>query len=213
MFNLNNSLLLQPLASLGNCVALNINVDDQLFRKEIETVSQFWKPYNPRKKILRYGISLTSIDGKLGGNDLDSLTELNKIHRTNYQEKDFRIKTEAVNYFSSLRQVFEAFDDHLGRCHILKLDKGGHFPPHRDAYLPSLSCYRLLILGLNCGRDEFYFTIEDERVHLDPWIPYFIDTRKVHAAFSFVDNAVLVVLNIIISEASILKALSMVKIK
>ncbi len=91
-----------------------------------------WVQYNPRKSINRKGLSVTSLDGGFSGiPDLDSLREYNILNNTNYTELDFKNRTSIINHIPELNQLLDAFPDH-GRCHFLKLDQGGFFPPHRD---------------------------------------------------------------------------------
>ena len=55
-------------------------------------------PYNPRTKIDREGLSITSLHGDIDGvPDLDSLHQYNIENGTNYEEKDFRTLTEVYH--------------------------------------------------------------------------------------------------------------------
>ena len=37
------------------------------------------------------------------------------------------------------------FEGYVGRSHFIRMDKGGHFPPHRDHMLPEVDTMRLFI--------------------------------------------------------------------
>ncbi|MBX3032387.1 MAG: hypothetical protein KF865_00555 [Bdellovibrionaceae bacterium] len=71
-------LLLQAMSALGPAVELGFHIDAGQFERDLQAFQGDWKPYNPRKNIARQGLSLTSLDGGLGGiPDLDSLMEYN----------------------------------------------------------------------------------------------------------------------------------------
>ena len=64
------------LSNLGDVVPLNISVNIEKTRKELEYFKDEWKQYNPRKPNPRQGLSITSYDGKLSGiPDLDSINK------------------------------------------------------------------------------------------------------------------------------------------
>ena len=213
MSQLTNSHLLYPLASTGAYSALNISIDAIEFQKDLESFKDQWRPYNERKNIPRFGLSLTSLDGRTDGFDLDSLLEIYENTGSAYSEDDFKALTPIAKNFPSLQPLLDPFKEFLGRSHILRLDRGGHFPPHRDDFRPNLPTYRILMLANHCNENEFYFMLKDQRIHLKPWVPYFVDTRLEHAVFSFVDGSVQVVLNVIISEDSVNKALGLLEVK
>lgn len=212
--NLNpQTLALLPLSSLGPVVELDFKIDESLFQSEVKELNSFWRSYNPRKNIKRYGLSLTSLDGNDSGiPDLDSIKEFNKENGTNYIESDFKVPTKSYHKISALSSALHYFKEDLGRSHLIRLDQGGHFPPHRDAYIEP-SCFRILIPCTNCEKDQFVFLLENKRVELTPWRAYYIDTRLEHSVFSFVDNSVQVVLNVMLSPETVAKALNKVKIK
>jgi len=69
-------MLYQNLLSFGDKIELNLFCNVGNLLKEIKDFQ--WHQYNPRKEMNRHGLSVTSLDGKLGGVDLDSLYEYNK---------------------------------------------------------------------------------------------------------------------------------------
>jgi hypothetical protein len=68
--NIYNNLL-----AFGDKIKLRISCNPEKLLDEIKDFP--WHRYNPRKEINRYGLSVTSLDGQLGGIDLDSLYEYN----------------------------------------------------------------------------------------------------------------------------------------
>lgn len=139
--------------------------------------------YNPRKNINRLGLSITSLDGNLSGiPDLDSLLEYNKENNTAYVEKDFKIKTPVFD--QELKIVLDPIKDSIFRSHILKIQPGGFFPPHRDFFGLSIDSFRLLIPLANCNPPTFNFVIDDKLQFWEDGYVYFIDTAKMHYLFN-----------------------------
>ena len=72
------------LLTFGDIIELDLSCDTSQL---INNISKYeWLKYNPRKDINRYGLSVTSLDGKLTGIDLDSISEYNKENNTSYNE-------------------------------------------------------------------------------------------------------------------------------
>ena len=199
MTNTDSNLLLH-LASLGDIVPLDFRIDISKLEKELDPFSSYWKTYNPRKPNNRQGLSITSLDGKLSGiPDLDSLYEYNKQNNTNITEADINVKTPVASDISVIQRLLNTFDT-LGRSHFIRLNRGGFFPPHRDGKILGVTCFRVLTMCHNCNPGQFVFLYEDKKVYLEPGRPYFINTRKEHSVFSYVDNSVQCVLNIPLTE-------------
>ena len=68
--------------SFGDFIPLKISCNVSKLFDEIKHFS--YSKYNPRTDIERYGLSITSLDGELGGIDLDSFKQYNEEHNTNY---------------------------------------------------------------------------------------------------------------------------------
>ena len=196
----NSIYLQQKLLSLGNVVPLDLNINFGETKQTISAYKEHFKPYNPRKKeYKRYGLSLTSQDGSLSGiPNLDSLYEYNKLHGTNFNEPDFRKWTSVFNDCSSLKEAMKPFHNCMGRSHILRLDKGGFSPPHRD--LCGIS-FRLLI-SLS-GIHSHIFILDEKRIFLEDGQLYFINTLLSHSLFSFKDGSLFVIFNIDLTEEAV----------
>jgi hypothetical protein len=174
-----------------------------------------WVQYNPRKSINRKGLSVTSLDGKYSGiPDLDSLREFNILNNTQYRENDFKIRTDIVNRISELNILLDTFPDH-GRCHFLKLDAGGFFPPHRDNVSPHSvpSNFRLIVPINNFKKNQLEWIQNGSLTYFELGKVYFINTTKVHSIFSFVDNAICFVMNVMSTELSLKTLIKNLKVK
>lgn len=160
--------------------------------------------YNLRKDIRRYGLSITSLDGGVSGiPDLDSLYEYNKENNTRYSERAFRSFTPVFN-FKSLKNILEPIKKYLFRSHVLKLDPGGFFPPHRDFRGMNIDSFRLIIPLKNLNPPGFNFILEDKLVHWSYGTVYFVDTAKMHYLFNASFNpSYMIVLNVDLNEETI----------
>ena len=188
------------LSNLGDVVPLNVSVNIEKTRKELEYFKDEWKQYNPRKPNPREGLSITSLDGKLSGiPDLDSLIEYNKLNNVQVKEIDINVRTAVAEKVQSITPLLDIFDT-LGRSHFIRLNRGGFFPPHRDSKILNVNCFRVITLCHNCKRSDFNFIYEDRLLNLKPGVPYYINTRKVHSVFSYVDDSVQCVLNVPLTE-------------
>ena len=164
-----------------------------------------WVQYNPRKNINREGLSITSLDGGLSGKpDLDSLYEYHKETGIVLNETHFTIKTPVYKYF---KQWLDPLENYLGRTHVIRLNRGGFFPPHRDNKHSNIDSFRLF-LPLNYNKMQNFFLLENNRMEFENGMLYFIDTAKMHTLFNTGETPFyFVVANVILSNESVDKTL------
>jgi len=164
--------------------------------------------YNPRTNIDRWGLSLTSLDGGVTGiPDLDSIKQYNTEHNTTYIEDDFNVPTPAYHYFKPVLNLFKPW---LFRTHILKLNPGGYFPPHRDAI--TLKSFRLIIALKNTKSPAVQFLIEDRVLHFEEGRLYFVDTVKEHQLFnSSNDPSYWLVMNVKVTKEAVATLLNLIQ--
>ena len=187
------------LLSFGDLIPLKLKCDvKKLFDETEEFV---YLKYNPRKDIERYGLSITSLDGSLNGIDLDSIKEYNKENNTEYDELSFNKFTKVYHTSSEIQKIVEPFKNHIGRSHILSLQEGGYFPPHRDlpVYVEQQNSLRILVPLNGCNPPDMYFMYEDKPLHFEHGRAYFLNTNKSHNLFSF-KGSDMIVLNIKTNE-------------
>lgn len=200
--------ILDTLADLGDFFELDFKIDPASVMKSISPYSNLWEQYNPYKpEVRRKGLSLTSLDGSMGGvPDLYSLREYYRREGKLYYESDFRVPTEVYRSCIELQPILNHFAPFLGRSHFLKFGRRGFFPPHRDgAGMDFPDCFRILSPINNINRDSFSFLLGDNRLDLKLGSVYFLNTLAVHSAFSFSEDAILLVCNIILNEESVEK--------
>lgn len=162
-----------------------------------------WKVYQPHKPgYNRFGLSITSLDGEFSGEpDLYSLREYYKIHGKKFLETDFKKRTNIVELLPELNPLLDFFEPDLGRTHFLRLDKGGFFPPHRDnGARADVETFRILVPINNMNVNLMKWIQEEKVLRLEPGRVYFINTTRLHSLFSFVDNCIMLVMNVRASE-------------
>ena len=171
--------------------------DPQKILQELETFSQEWKPYNPRKKVAREGLSVTSLDGGFSGvPDLDSIREYCIKHSVVLGEHSFNQETPAADI---VRTYMDPFKGHVGRTHFIRMGKGGHFPPHRDNRRASVSTMRLFVPIENCNPPRTFFMLDREPLVFEHGRAYFINTCIEHTVFSCYPSLFLV-MNIVVND-------------
>lgn len=201
-------------STFGDVIELDFPVWNVQATSTILNNSPEWKVYNPRKSNNRFGLSVTSLDGGYSGiPDLDSLIEFNKVNETDYGESQFNKRTPIVDIIPELPVLLDSFKA-VGRCHFLRLDSGGFFPPHRDngSQLPSHS-FRVIVPLMNTSQRDWKWLQGDTSLRLETGKTYCINTSKEHSVFSFVDNCVLFVMNIPATVANCLAVSSHLQVK
>tara|TARA_R110002167_G_C12671320_1_gene650741 strand:- start:1430 stop:2047 length:618 start_codon:yes stop_codon:yes gene_type:complete len=200
----------EHLVLFGNCYPINFTLNDtHSIVNTIEEKFDFVR-YNHRKPIDRWGLSVTSLDGEMSGiPDLDSLREYNKENDVRYEEEDFNVPTLAYPYF---KEVLSPFEPWLFRTHILKLNPGGFFPPHRDAH--DLESFRLIVPLKNCAPPGLNFILEDKILNLKNGVTYFVDTVKMHYLFNATLNpSYMLVMNVKCTKEAVEKIVRNLNVK
>jgi hypothetical protein len=210
-----NTLLYLTLSNYGSKISLKIKFNDKTEKFINWTENNFkYVRYNPRKPIERYGLSITSLDGSLSGiPDLDSLTQYNYDqgnfnHTGNFiKEKDIKIPTPVYNY-PAMKELCDPWVPYLFRTHILKINPGGYFPPHRDHTNINLESFRLLMAMKNCHHPHFTFIINNKLVEWEQGKLYFVDTTKEHYLFNCgTEPAYMLVINVDVNKNTIQKVI------
>ena len=211
---MNKNSLYRDLTTFGSQYPLNLRMKD--CTKFIDwTEDNFeYVRYNPRKDIERYGLSITSLDGGLSGRpDLDSLPQYNREHNTTWTERDFKVPTPVYEGWPSLQECLAPFKDYIFRTHILKLNSGGYFPPHKDHPDPAdfykskkvvFDTFRLIMPMKNCAPPGMSFILEDKILNWEQGYLYFIDTARTHYLFNTTETpAYWLVVNVDVNEQTL----------
>lgn len=187
----------------GEIVELDFPKMDLNKVKDILDKHPGWKYYQPHKPgYNRYGLSVTSLDGNFSGEpDLYSLREYQKMTGKSYNEIDFKNRTNLVQFIPELNDFLDFWEPNLGRTHFLRLDKGGFFPPHRDnGAIVNVPTFRILVPIYNFGINDMKWIQEEKVIRFDLGATYFVNTSRMHSLFSFVDNCLMLVLNVNVND-------------
>ena len=183
----------------GEVVELDFPKMDLNLVKNVLDKHTGWKPYQPHKSgYNRFGLSVTSLDGQYSGEpDLYSLREWQKITCNSYNEMSFKKRTNIVQFLPELNEFLNFWEPKLGRTHFLRLDKGGFFPPHRDnGALVAVPSFRIIVPIYNFGVNDMKWIHDEKITRLELGATYFLNTSRLHSVFSFVDNCLMLVLNV-----------------
>lgn len=199
-------MLYECLSRYGDVYGLRQEIRTREVEEQLRLYENYWVQYNPRKKIDRWGLSITSLDGGMSGiPDLDSVKEYNIKHNLNLDETDFNKKTEL---WDLVEDAFKPFENHLGRTHFIKMNATGMFPPHRDQYTRELNSFRLFLPIYGCNPPNTYFILDEKIINFEHGRVYFLNTCKVHTVFTTCDPSLFAVANVILSEDSVDAVLS-----
>ena len=122
--------------------------------------------YNPRKKVDREGLSITSLDGGLSGiPDLDSLREYN-LNTVQTTTKKIQNQNSVADY-PELKNILDIFGDSMFRCHILKLNPVDIFLHIEIIILSFIDSFRLIMPLQYVNPPFFNFVIDGDITHWD----------------------------------------------
>ena len=169
--------LFNILTTYGDIWKLKIREDPNIVLEKLKQFDNDWYPYNSRKDVSRWGLSITNLDGVFGpGPDLDSLYELKHGQDQTHHENDFNVPTAAYDIVSNFCDPFKEW---LSRTHILKLSAGGYFPDHIDNRGPAIDSFRLLVPLQTANASEGgYFIFDNQIINWDYGNIYFVNTCK-----------------------------------
>lgn len=199
---MDNTILYSTLTRFGSYYPLRLSSEQNGHNIATELESNFeWVQYNPRKNINRQGLSITSLDGGLSGiPDLDSLYDYRKETGISLNETNFNVKTPVYEYF---KDWLDPIQKYLGRTHVIKLNRGAYFPPHRDNKHSNIESFRLF-LPLTYTSEQNFFLLEDKKLEFTNGKMYFIDTALMHTVFNTDDYPFyFVVVNVVLSKESV----------
>lgn len=200
--------LYDSLTRLGSFYELDFDIDSRQILYELKQFSSQWVQYNPYKpQNPRFGLSVTSLNGELGGRpDLYSLREYYHREGALYRESDFRAFTEVYKKIPAIREFLSYFHPYIGRTHFLRFNAGSYFPPHRDgAGMEAPDTFRLLVPISLRGNRSHAFMLGDKKLHFREDSVFFLHTLLPHSLFSFTDNVTYLVCNIILNADSVAK--------
>jgi hypothetical protein len=197
------------LTAIGDFVPLNFNIKG--WKEDELNLNQYWVPFQPKENIINDRESIL-VYGPENANPSDAcgLSQLKRIHGYKPSEMSMNFPTEAKEKLSCFSSFFDYFD--FGRTFLVKLNAGGHYPPHRDHVLLNRPSFRLIAFIPN-KVSYLRWEIDDKIINFDTNTIYYVDTRKAHRLWSSGKNSTMLVCNIKKDWNNILKLLSVLKDK
>ena len=209
--------LYQQLFLYGDFQPLKFKIDVEQLQTELSQFDSNWVVYNKHKGSTgRLALSVTSLDGGLSGEpDLQSLKEFSERTGKIYSENDFNKPTQVYQSCKSLHEVLNYFEGGLGRCRIVKFDKGGFFPPHRDLSLKHQvpDYFRIFVPLQNTGENSLYFIYDDKKIKYEVGRAYLFNALKTHSVFSFAENTVTLAISLQLNQTNIRSAISALEVR
>lgn len=192
----NNDKALLRLQTMGDWLQMKTKFSPRKLMQEIEKFKDDWKPYNLRNSNNRWGLSVTSLDGGLSGiPDLDSLLQYNKINNTNIKNSDINKYTDVYDSSLELQKIIEPWKPWLGRCHFLRIDKGGYFPEHYDINKLDYDYDEIRFIAFvnKCDKKDLKFIYEDTVRDIKDGQLFYFNANKRHSVFSTSDDITMLV--------------------
>jgi hypothetical protein len=185
------AMLWNSLTNLGSYAKLDLRITETVVTKDLLKFSENWCPYNEKKDVHnnRWGLPVTSHTGDVMDNyHLNSFGYMQKYHDVEMKEENFTTPTDVYHAIPEIKKLVDVFAPDIGRVHILKVNQGGYFPPHRDFAGVAPEYFRLSCVFGSCSDFNYVQTLHDqifrpERSHL-----YFVNFQLNHSVFSFSDN-------------------------
>jgi hypothetical protein len=199
---MNNSQLYQALCLLGDNVKLKLNIDTSLVLEKLQEFENYWVPYNQKKDTVnnRYGLALTSQSGKQDDTiHLNSFGYAKRNLDIDLSESNFNKYTPAMNKISEIKNIVDLFSD-IGRVHLLRVGKGGFFPPHRDFPQLHPEYIRLSCVFGKAKPENYCLLFDGKPFYHDPGFLYFNNYQKDHSLFSFSDYVYVLIITVKLSE-------------
>lgn len=196
-------LLWQSLVNLGDQVKLKWKLNPGLVETQLEKFKNNWCPYNQKKDSHnnRWGLPVTSHTGDVLDNyHLNSFGYMQKYHDVEMKEENFITPTDVYHKIPEVAKLVDIFSPDIGRVHILRIDQGGFFPPHRDFHGVSPEYFRLLAVFGRCSPENYVQLLNGKPRYPEAGYLYFTNFQLDHSVFSFSDNLYSLILTVKLNE-------------
>ena len=203
MINTERALIWNSLCNMGQTMKLKWKINEHEVLEQLEQFKNNWCPYNVKKDTHnnRWGLPITSHTGDVMDNyHLNSFGYMQKYHDVEMKEENFTTPTEVYNKVPELAKLVDAFKPDIGRVHLLRVDKGGFFPPHRDFPGVGPEWMRLLMVFGKCKPENFVHMLDGKPVYPDPGYLYFVNFQLDHSVFSFSDGLYALILTVKVNQ-------------
>ena len=203
MINTERALIWNSLCNMGQTMKLKWKINEHEVIEQLEQFKDNWCPYNVKKDANnnRWGLPITSHSGDVMDNyHLNSFGYMQKYHDVEMKEENFTTPTEVYNKIPELAKLVDAFAPDIGRVHLLRVDQGGFFPPHRDFPGVGPEWMRLLCVFGKCKPENFVHMLDGKPMYPDPGYLYFVNFQLDHSVFSFSDGLYALILTVKVND-------------
>lgn len=204
--NLERAILWNSLCNLGSTAKLKYNINQHEVLEQLRQFESNWCPYNIKKdkNNNRWGLPITSHSGDVMDNyHLNSFGYMQKYHNIEMKEENFNTPTEVYYKIPELAKLVDLFSPDIGRVHLLRVDRGGFFPPHRDFPGVAPEYFRLLCVFGSCHPENFVHMLDGKPFYPDPTYLYFVNFQLDHSVFSFSDGLYGLILTVKINQRTV----------
>lgn len=195
--------LWNSLVNLGGFTKLRFKIDPYITEKQLHQFNNNWCKYNEIKDPdnNRWGLALTSKSGDINDNKhLNSFSYLKLTHGLVLSESDFTTPTAAYHGLPEIAKIVDNFSPDIGRVHLLRIDRGGFWPFHRDYQGAVPEYFRLLLFFGNVYPTTFCSIFNNNIVNFEKGSLYFANTQLEHSVFSMIDNVYCLVLTVKLNQ-------------
>lgn len=196
------------LANIESFIPLNIFFDPAKIMQDVLPFEDNWNFYmsSDQGKNQRFGLPLLHYKSDLCDREI-SIQDSKKQTNRALLSKDFPFPTAVLDNSLEIQRLINYFSP-VFRSYLLKLNRGGYFPPHRDQLWLGRDTFRLIGFVNKCHEDDFVWIHGGVRQKTSEGRLYFVNTRIKHQTFSYSDNCIHLVLNCEMSLNNVLRLLS-----
>ena len=191
------------LLNMGCYVKTKWRIDSHTVEQQLSQFKDNWCPYNAKKDTInnRWGLPVTSHTGDVMDNyHLNSFGYMQHYHNIEMKEENFTTPTVVYNAIPDIKHLVDIFSPDIGRVHVLRIDKGGFFPPHRDFIGVSPEYFRLLTVFGRCSPENYGQIVDGKLIYPESGWTYFVNTQLDHSVFSFSDNLYCLILTVKLNQ-------------
>jgi hypothetical protein len=199
------------LDAIGDFVPLNVKINLGQFKKEISAYDNQWVPYLHREGVMndREGLNMVGLPGDTPQDSI-SMPEARKRTGKTLSELDFDTPTQLYHDTPSLHSIIDAFPK-LGRCTLVKVNKGGWFPSHRDGVLLNRKAFRIVVFLTHTSAEHYQWEHDYRIRSIEEGRCYYVDTRKQHRTHSYSHDSIHLVMNIPKTYENVLRVLDLLQ--
>jgi hypothetical protein len=191
MSEIERAMLWNSLTNLGSYAKTNLVINEDQVKQQLSSFDNNWCPYNQKKDVHnnRWGLPITSHTGDVMDNyHLNSFGYMQKYHNIEMKEENFTTPTEVYHAVPDFKKLVDVFSPDIGRVHLLRVDQGGFFPPHRDFAGVAPEYFRLTCVFGNCSDFNYVQMLHDQPFRPERCHVYFVNFQLNHSVFSFSNN-------------------------